>query len=121
MRLRVVRRPRSRARRFSEEIPASTKERVRALEGRAKERARAAILARVSGGALSLAAIDALARDYERSLAEAEGRCRVALETKRQSVFLGIRSLEETASTLRFATRMMRVANDAQMNIQTLR
>ena len=46
-------------------------ERVRALEGRAKERARAAILARVSGGALSLAAIDALARDYERSLAEA--------------------------------------------------
>ncbi|KAH8075590.1 hypothetical protein JL721_1604 [Aureococcus anophagefferens] len=65
--------------------------------GRAKERARAAILGEVKDGALSLAAIDALARRYETQRRDAEGRCRVALETKRQSAFLGVRALEDTA------------------------
>ena len=86
-----------RARRLSEEIPRTTRDRVRGLEGRAKERARAAILGEVKDGALSLAAIDALARRYETQRRDAEGRCRVALETKRQSAFLGVRALEDTA------------------------
>lgn len=83
-------------------MPQSTRDRVAALAERARERARDAIReARGPRGDLTLAAIDALSREYEAKREKASQRCAEALEAKRRSVARGAAALEKTATVCR--------------------
>ena len=75
-------------------MPQSTRDRVAALAERAKERARDAIReTRGPRGDLTLAAIDALTRQYEAKKDEASRKCALALDAKRRSVSKGAAAL----------------------------